>query len=452
DAAADVSAPGPEVEPTGATDAAARIEELEQRLRILERKEELEREQAAEKAKSGAGVAVGRDGFSIKTADGSASLRIRGYVQADAQAYRHDEDLPAIDTFILRRVRPIFEGVVGRFFEFKIMPDFGAGTTVLQDAYADWKFGKTTRLRTGKFKSPVGLERLQSATDLLFVVREAPTNLVPNRDLGLLMHGEPWEGLLVWDAGILNGVPDGGSADSDVGDGKDGEARLFVLPWKRTAIGAFQGLGFGVAATYGHNDGTPRATGLSTYKTPGGLDSFAWRSDGTTTTAPTAAGTTVADGRRVRVAPQAHWFAGRFGSLLEFVQVEQELTIGATTAELENRAWGATLSLLLTDDTTSYKGVTPKRPFDPGAHQYGAFEVVARSGALRVDEDAFPTFADPARSARVARDRGVGFNWYLNRNFRIMLDYIETRFDGGAAAGADRPDEQVLLNRFQVAW
>ncbi|HUD71830.1 MAG TPA: porin [Dongiaceae bacterium] len=433
-------------------DPAARIETLEERLRILERKEELAREQAAEKAKSAASVAVGKDGFSIRSADGAASLRIRGYVQADAQAALHDEDLPAIDTFVLRRVRPIFEGGVGRFFEFKLMPDFGAGTTVLQDAFMDWKFGKSARLRAGKFKSPVGLERLQSATDLLFVVREAPTNLVPNRDLGLLMHGEPWEGLLVWDAGILNGVPDGGSADGDVSDGKDGEARLFVLPWKRTAIGALQGLGFGMAATYGHNDGTPRATGLSTYKTPGGLDSFAWRNDGTQATAPTAAGTTVADGRRVRVAPQASWFAGRFGSLLELVKVDQELTLGGTTDDLENRAWGVTVSCLLTDDTTSYKGVTPKRPYDPGAHQWGAFEVVARSGALRVDDDAFPIFADPARAARVARDRGLGFNWYLNRNFRIMLDYIETRFDGGAAAGADRPDEQVLLNRLQVAW
>jgi phosphate-selective porin OprO/OprP len=435
-----------------APDDATRLEALEQRLKILERQAEIEREQAAEKAKQGVTVAAGRDGFSFRSADGSAALRIRGYLQADAQAYLDDADLPAIDTFVLRRVRPIFEGTAGRFFEFKLMPDFGAGTTVLQDAFMDWKFTKAVRLRAGKMKSPVGLERLQSATDLLFVVRGMPTNLVPNRDLGLLLHGEPWEGLLVWDAGILNGVPDGGSADADVSDGKDGEARLFVLPWKRTARAALQGIGFGIAATYGHNDGTPRATGLGTSKTPGGLDSFAWRNDGTQATAPTAAGTTVADGRRVRVAPQAHWFAGRFGALAEQVTVSQEVTIGGVTDAIESRAWGVTASCLLTDDTTSYKGVTPKRPFDPAAHQWGAFEVAARAGALRVDDDAFPTFADPTRAARVARDRGVGFNWYLNRNFRVMLDYIETRFLGGAAANADRPDERVILNRFQVAW
>lgn len=102
----------------------------------------------------------------------------------------------------------------------------------------------------------------------------------------------------------------------------------------------------------------------------------------------------------------------------------------------------------------SFKGVTPRWPFDPAAHQWGAFELVARAGALRVEEDAFPRYADPARAARVARDRGIGVNGYLSRNFRLMLDSIETRFPGGAtaAAGGDRPDERVLLNRFQVAW
>jgi hypothetical protein len=32
-----------------------------------------------------------------------------------------------------------------------------------------------------------------------------------------------------------------------------------------------------------------------------------------------------------------------------------------------------------------------------------------------------------------------------------MLDYEVTRFDGGAAHGADRPDERALLTRFFLA-
>jgi phosphate-selective porin OprO/OprP len=434
-------------------DDAATIEDLEQRLKILERKDELNKEQAAEKARQSPIVtAAGKDGFTIRTPDGASFLRIRGYIQADAQLYVRDNEAPLTDTFVLRRVRPVFEGTVARFFDYKFMPDFGAGTTVVQDAYMDWKFGKPVRLMIGKYKGPVGLERLQSAQDLLFVSRGLPTNLVPNRDLGLTLHGDPFDGILSYAAGIFNGVPDGGSADLDTNNGKEGAARLFVLPFKRTAIGALQGFGIGVAGTYGQNVGTPKSPGLSTYKTAGLYDFFTWLNDGTQATAPTAAGTTVGDGRRYRVSPQAYWYAERFGALAEYVRSTQDVERGAFSDTLTSEAWGVTVSFLLTPDAASYKGVTPKHPFDPDARAWGAFELVARAGALTVDKGAFPNFADPAKSARAARDRGFGVNWYLSRNFRFMLDYIETQFQGGAAAGADRENERVILNRFQVAF
>jgi len=436
-----------------AKDDAAKIEDLEQRLKILERKDELQKEQAEEKAKQAPIVtAAGKDGFTIRTADGASFLRIRGYIQADAQFYVRDGETPLTDTFVLRRVRPVFEGTVSKYFDYKFMPDFGAGATVVQDAYMDWRIGWPFRLMVGKYKGPVGLERLQSAQDLLFVSRGLPTNLVPNRDHGLTFHGDPFDGLLGYAAGIYNGVPDGGSADIDTNNGKEGAARILVLPFKRAAIGPLQGLGIGIAVTYGQNVGTPKSPGLSTYKTAGLYDFFTWLNDGTQATAPTAAGTTVGDGRRHRVAPQAYWYAGRFGAIAEYVRSTQDVERGAFSDTLTSETWGVTVSCLLTGDKASYKGVTPARPFDPDAHAWGAFELVARAGALTVDKNAFPNFADPAKSARAARDRGFGVNWYLSRNFRLMLDYVETRFQGGAAGGADRADERVILNRFQVAF
>ena len=434
-------------------DDAAKIGDLERRLKILERKDELQKEQVVEKAKQAPIVtAAGKEGFTIRTADGASFLRIRGYIQVDAQFYVRDNETPLTDTFVLRRVRPVFEGTVSRFFDYKFMPDFGAGTTVVQDAYMDWKVGKPVRLMIGKYKGPVGLERLQSAQDLLFVSRGLPTDLVPNRDLGLTFHGDPFDGILSYAAGIFNGVPDGGSADLDTNNGKEGAARVFVLPFKHSAISPLKGLGVGIAATYGQNVGTPKSPGLPTYKTAGLYDFFTWLNDGTQATAPTAGGTTVGDGRRTRIAPQAYWYAGRFGAFAEYVRSTQEVERGAFSDTLTSEAWGVTVSFLLTADAASYQGVTPARPFDPDAHAWGAFELVARAGALTVDKDAFPNFADPAKAARAARDRGFGVNWYLSRNFRFMLDYIETRFEGGAAAGADREDERVILNRFQVAF
>ncbi|HYS77906.1 MAG TPA: porin, partial [Candidatus Dormibacteraeota bacterium] len=158
-----------EVAPPGEGDAAPpdaskeelekRLRELEQRLAILERQKEVEQEISAGKAKDAGTVSAGKDGFVIKAADGAYQLKIRALLQADGRFWDGQETRPATDTFELRRVRPILEGTVSKFFDFRLAPDFGEGKTTLFDAYIDWRFAPSIRLRAGKFKPPVGLER-----------------------------------------------------------------------------------------------------------------------------------------------------------------------------------------------------------------------------------------------------------------------------------------------------
>jgi len=50
----------------------------------------------------------------------------------------------------------------------------------------------------------------------------------------------------------------------------------------------------------------------------------------------TAAGTTIADGRRHRLSPQAYWYVWRFGALAEYVESYQEVLIGTSQEELKN--------------------------------------------------------------------------------------------------------------------
>jgi phosphate-selective porin OprO/OprP len=420
-----------------------KVEELDQKIRILERKDEIEKEAAAEKAKTATSATSGRDGFSLRSADGAYQLKIRGYVHLDGRFFYDDEERPANDTFILRRVRPIFEGTVFKIFDFRIMPDFGGGTTVLQDAYIDARFSPKIKVRAGKFKPPVGLERLQSATDILFVERGLPTNLVPNRDLGVQLFGDLARGNVSWAAGVFNGVPDGSSGDLDTNDGKDYAARLFFQPFLADN-GPWKGLGFGVAASTGDQEGTLTSTSLAGYRTPGQQTFFSYRSDGT------AAGTVIADGERFRLSPQAHLYHGPFGLLAEYVISRQEVQRAGVSAELENTSWQAEASWVFGGEPT-FRAVSPKKPFDREAKTWGAFEIKARYGRLEVDEDTFPLFANPASAAEAADEWGLGLNWYLNRNVRIYLDYERTEFEGGASVG-DREDENVLLSRFQIAF
>src|SRR5262245_65644341 len=95
--------------------------------------------------------------------------------------------------------------------DFKLMPDFGgAGTSstataTLQDAYVNFRPWTWLQLQSGKYKPPVGLERLQSATNLVFIERALPTTLVPNRDIGFMLQGEIGEGLAQYQIPAMNG-------------------------------------------------------------------------------------------------------------------------------------------------------------------------------------------------------------------------------------------------------
>ena len=106
-------------------------------------------------------VTSGPDGLAVRSADGASSLRLRGYLQTDGRLFIAEEAVSNNDTFLIRRARPVLEGTVYGRFDFKLMPDFGQGQSVLYDAYVDVRFIPALKLRAGKFKPPIGLERLQ---------------------------------------------------------------------------------------------------------------------------------------------------------------------------------------------------------------------------------------------------------------------------------------------------
>ncbi|HET8624875.1 MAG TPA: porin, partial [Gemmatimonadales bacterium] len=158
--------------------------------------------------------------------------------------------------------------------------------------------------------------------------------------------------------------------------------------------------------------------------------------------------TVVADGRRARISPQAYYYRGALGFLGEWIRSTQVVNRDGTVATLSATAWQATGSFALTGDQASYTGLVPRRAVGEGG--LGAVELVARYAELRLDDEAFPTFADPARAARRAREWAVGLNWYFERRVKIAANYIHTTYTGGAATG-EREREHAILTRFQVA-
>jgi len=422
-----------------------RIEAVDQRIRILERKLELEKEDATAKQKAAPVLTASSSGFSFKSGDGAYLIKFRGYFHSDSRVFISDKTQLGTDTFVLRRVRPIVEGTLAKNFDYRIMLDFGQGTATLQDLHLDANFIPQLKIRFGKFKSPFALERLQSATALTFIERAFPTSLGPNRDTGVMVFGELFKGALEYSVGAFNGVLDGSSGDLDATDSKDITGRIFALPFVNQSSEALKGLGFGVAGDIGNQDGTAAAPNVNSYRTSGQAVFFRYRSDAT------AAGTASATGQRVRISPQGYYYAGPFSLMAEYTISSQEMRRDVTAAKIRHSAWQATVSFVLTGDKTSFRGVTPKKAFDPAKGTWGAFEIAFRVHALDLDDDAFPVFANPASSATKATALVGGISWYLNKHAKFIVNYEQTSFDGGAATG-DRPTEKLFVSRFQLSY
>src|SRR5262249_57232510 len=95
-------------------------------------------------------------------------------------------------------------------------------------------------------------ERRQSANAIMYIERGQRTNIVPNRDLGFMLWGQPFYGMLEYELGIFNGPPDGASENTDVdfNSDKDFNGRVFALPLKDTPNEFLRGFGIGVAGTH----------------------------------------------------------------------------------------------------------------------------------------------------------------------------------------------------------
>jgi phosphate-selective porin OprO/OprP len=412
------------------------VEDLRAEVSLLRRKLEVQEEAQAAKGAQPL-VGAGSDGFYLRSSDRAFDIRLRGYMQLDGR-YFTENDERFDDTFVFRRVRPFVEGSLGGVVDFRIMPDFANSTLVLQDAYTNLKYVQEANLMAGKFKAPFGLERLQSATALLFVERALPTQLVPNRDLGLMVHSSSLlEGALQYQLALMNGVTDGGSAEADNADGKDFVARVFAHPFQSSTREWLSGLGLGVAVGYGRQDqGTP-----SPYRSSSQATFFSY-----------ASGTTLT-GSRLRYSPQLTYYWGPFGLMAEYVQTSTDLTRLGRDESFDNQAWQVAAHYVLTGENASYRGVVPREDLAPSKGGWGAWEIAARYHALDVDSEAFDLgFADPAASAEEASAWAVGVNWYLNRWLKLVLDYERTSFDGGGPEGGDRDAESAVFVRWQLSY
>ena len=420
---------------------------LEQQIKIISRQIEIKDEAAAAAAPTTPKITVNDKGFTLASADGANFVKIRGLVQLDSRLFFQDGGGVVNNAFILRRARLISEGQFAKNYGFQLVTEFGGSSVSIQDANFTVALDQALQLKFGKFKSPVGLELLQSDSWTFFNERSIVTNLVPNRDLGVQASGDLFGGTLTYTAGLFGGLSDGASTtNADFDNEKDVVGRVIASPFKNDAGSSVQGLSFGVSASAGREKTTAGRT--AGYKTDGQQTFFAYNA------------ATIADGRNWRVSPQLDYRLGSFGAIGEYVASTINVRPSATGAKtaLTNKAWQLVAGYVLTGENSSYTGVTPSSNFDWAARTWGAFEVTARYSDLKVDDNAFPLFAAVASNADRAKAVGLGLNWYLSKTVAFKLDGYQTKFGINALAPAVptaqilRQDEKTFISRFQLSF
>jgi len=405
-------------------------EELETRLKVVERLRENDQEEQKAAKDKASKVDASSKGFRIEDAKGTYFLKVGGLVQATAQYYFDDSAKVLPNNYSLRRARLDVQTGLGKGVNFRLQTEFAPGASAsLLDAYLDLQPSPVYGLRIGRFTPNIGLELTQSPVKTAFTDASLASALLPIRDEGVQLQGDIGDGTLQYAVGVFNGTQDGVRADTDTEDEKEAAGRIWVTPFATWAPSVLAGLSGGVGGSAGKQTTVP-----ASYKSPGRNKIFGYKAADTL------------QGWQYRLAPQAAYFLGSFGFTSELVIEKQGLRDSASvhTARFTNKAWQYTVSYVITGEDASLKGVSPSTPINGSESGFGAVEIALRVHAFDVDNKVFQRFSDPTKNVTQAVAYAGALNWYATKNVRLTTEYSVTKFDGGAKKNTDRAQENLL--------
>jgi phosphate-selective porin OprO/OprP len=398
-----------------------------------------------------------KNGFFIQSPNKDYILRITGQIQADYRNFTNGNDTTDVDGFLVRRARLGIEATVFNYYEFRLLPDFGLGKTVIQDSYLNVHYIDAFQLEAGKFKEPVSYEQLIQDRFVPTLERSLIDQIVPARDVGVMVHGQKLLGnRFDYAIGVFDGEING---DSDTNNSLDLAYRGVVRPFAGDFFPCFmQSLQVGASGTVGTESETMSP---STIRTPAGVPWLTFAPNGATPTVLSRA-----TGTRTRFVPELAYFYGPFGFFAEYIWMDQDMTGTAAKSNVVRVPFDGSVVeatyLLTGEKRTSYTQLTPFASFDPLSpfHSPGAWELVARISQLRVDDIIFAPganrLADPTKYASRATEFTIGFNWYLNAWVRTQFNWEHAMFNDPVLLGNTKAGflthQDTVFARFQVIF
>ncbi len=377
------------------------------------------------------------EGFFVRSADGNFSMRVGGRVAL--HALYQQEKTAQNDSFFMDRVRFYLEGVLYKYFQYKIENDF-TSSSGLRDAYLNVNYFPQANLQVGQYKVPFSYEALLSKRYLDLVERSAVTlsTVNPSRDIGFMVHGRVGGGLLSYQLAMLNGS---GQNSADNNSAKDLAARFVLAPFVSQKDSLLSGLNFGGAVTYGHEPKSKSISGLS----PTGFTFFK---------------AVDVRGDRLRAGGHLAWFSGPYSLTGEYIYTSEERNKlgkgGIDLSKFVTQGGYIGGTWLLSGENKVFN--KPNRPLliflDPMGKMdgWGSWELAARYETFSLDNE-----GGSGRPGALKRNTfeaaRLGLNWYLNPWTRVSLEYLYSLFDD--AKRSPRPGRHAvnsILSRVQIEF
>lgn len=381
-----------------------------------------------------------KDGFFVKSEDGNFEAKLTQWFRAQYRSWSIGETRRD-DTFSIPGARTRLD--TNFLKKYRVYVDYDLATNRLFDGFVNVAFSPAFQLQMGQYKEPFGLEEAISCPTLECLYKSLLGNLVPGRDMGLMLHGKFFEGdILRYQVGIFNGVPFRREADSN--RDKDFAGRLILRPFGASANETVKDLQFAASLTAGNQDLSIAGAGFSD---EAGSRFFQY-----------ATGVRAYDDR-ARWGVGVAWPIGPCMLRSEYVTTDMGLRRSTGTMwldeEVEMDAWYLQASWIVTGETKKIgKLLEPERPFDPSEGHWGCLELVARYSELNLDDDIFDG-GYAAAGLWPGDTTGVtfGLNWGIMKQLRLSLNYVHTRYEEDIIIeGEPVTDEDAVLFGVQVVY
>lgn len=389
--------------------------------------------EAAEKKKEGEIKGSFKDGIKWESGDKANSIAINGRVQLDYRQFSNNEDQTA-DDFDVRRAYLGVSGQFAKYYDFKVVANFADkdGTSdksnQLDEAYFGINWWKQASFRFGQFKMPFSLEEQTSSRFTDFQERSLANKMVPAKEIGAMVHGEPTKGVFY---GLALSTGEGrNNVEAKTDEGNDVIARV----------------GANIAELVGHTDNVYHVALAGSW----GDQSKAMKAEANSESkgGTIFSQTTAAAGERDRYGVEGAFAFGPVKLQSEWITNKYDFDNGKS-ADVD--AWYAEALWMITGEkyASSYKSgkfdrMRPLNDFNPDGKGMGAWEIGVRYSDF--DASDFRKEAIAFSGTAEADSWTVGLKWIPTPNTRFLLNYVRTDFDT-PVSGED--DEKAITLRTQ---